>query len=192
MTRRFSFVQSGVLSLLLTVLWIGPLQADEQTGFAITAVDTELRAGVYRLNARIHFELTERVIEAMQSGVPQVIEIDMQVVRPREYLWNETLAAISQRYEIAYHALSERYVVTNLNTASRHSYPSLGEALYQIGLVRDFPLIDAKLLPEDVVCFGEMRARLDIESLPTPIRLVAYTNRSWWLGSDWKRWPLQR
>ncbi len=180
----------GWFGLLLAACWATPLLAADG-GFSVTSAETDLKNGVYRLNARIHFGLSERVIEAMNSGVPQVIEIEMQVLRPRDYVWDETLASVLQRYEVVYHALSERYVVNNLNTASRNSFPSLGEALYQIGLVTDFPLIDARLLPEGEQCYVEMRARLDIESLPTPIRLTAYTNSSWWLSSDWTRWPLQ-
>lgn len=191
MTIRLHTFKTGLLALLLACCWLGAALARDNAGFSVTAAETRLQDGVYRLNARIHFVLTERVIEAMHSGVPQVIEIQMRVVRPRDYLWDETLASVSQRYQVAYHALSERYVVDNLNTASRQSYPSLGEALYQIGRVRDFPLIDARLLPDGEQSFGQIRARLDIESLPTPMRLTAYTNSSWWLTSDWKQWPLQ-
>lgn len=192
MTILLSRLQIRWVALLLVLGCCQGVQADESNGFTITSAETALKEGVYRLDARIHFVLPDRVIEAMQNGVPQVIEIEMQVLRPREYLWDEALAAVVQRYEIVYHALSERYVVINLNTASRTSYPSLGEALYQIGVVKDFPLIDAKLLPDNETCYGAIRARLDIESLPTPIRLTAYTNASWWLSSDWIRWPLQR
>ena len=37
-----------------------------------------------------------------------------------------------------------------------------------------------------------VRAVLEIESLPTPLRLAAYFNPAWRLSSDWLSWPLQR
>lgn len=181
----------GLLFGCVLLLWTGGLSAGDNHRFEVVAAGTQLKDGVYRLDARILFVLSEPVSEALHNGVPQVIEIQMQVFRSRDYLWNETLASVSQRFRLAYHALSERYVVENINTASRSSYPSLGEALYHIGLVRDFPLIDAKLLAEGKAAYGAIRATLDIESLPTPIRLGAYTSRNWWLGSEWVSWPLQ-
>ena len=37
-----------------------------------------------------------------------------------------------------------------------------------------------------------LRASLERESLPTPLRLLAYFSSSWRLSSDWTTWPLQR
>jgi len=36
-----------------------------------------------------------------------------------------------------------------------------------------------------------MRADLDVESLPTPVRLWAYLGSAWSLKGDWYQWLLQ-
>ena len=36
------------------------------------------------------------------------------------------------------------------------------------------------------------RQYLEIESLPTPLRLLAYLKPSWRLASEWTTWPLER
>jgi len=35
-----------------------------------------------------------------------------------------------------------------------------------------------------------VRAVLDTERLPGPLRLLAFWRRDWSLGSEWYRWPL--
>jgi hypothetical protein len=37
-----------------------------------------------------------------------------------------------------------------------------------------------------------LRGSLDIESLPTPVRLIAYVSSAWDMMSKWYSWPLVR
>lgn len=158
--------------------------------FRVINAEAHLVEGVYRVDANIEFELNDAVREALANGVPLVFEIDLRIRRPREWLWDETVAMLVQRFELRYHALSNRYVVRHLNTAGRHSFASLGDALYHIGSVRGLPLIDQALLEPGTPYEAGIRARLDIESLPSPMQVMAYVSRSWWLDSDWHTWPL--
>ncbi|WJW75624.1 DUF4390 domain-containing protein [Thiohalobacter sp. IOR34] len=185
---------AGWLGGWLLLLWLlaPPLPAAEAVPrFQVRDLNTELRDGVYRLDANIVFPLSAPVKEALENGVPLVFELQMEVIRPRDWLWDETLAALSLRYRLRYHALSERYVLENLSTGVRQSYPSLNEALYRLGTLRDFPLLDRQLLPSGGTFLARLRAVLDIEALPTPLRVMAYVSRAWWLGSDWYQWQLE-
>ena len=67
----------------------------------------------------------------------------------------------------------------------------MSDALEYIGNVYDLPLIDANLLDPQHTYMVRMRADLDVESLPTPVRLWAYLGSAWSLKGDWYRWPLQ-
>jgi hypothetical protein len=35
-----------------------------------------------------------------------------------------------------------------------------------------------------------LRGRLDIESLPTPVRLLAYVSSAWDMDNEWYKWRL--
>jgi len=37
-----------------------------------------------------------------------------------------------------------------------------------------------------------LRCSLDIESLPTPVRLLAYVSSAWDMDNEWYQWPLVR
>ena len=95
-----------------------------------------------------------------------------------------------QRYRLEYHALSGQYLLVNLNSSTRQSYPTLGMATDRIARIRDFPLLDRSLLQTKQLYYGELRIKLDIESLPAPLRPLAYISSDWWLSSEWYRWAL--
>lgn len=154
-------------------------------------VRTLLSNGVYRLGARIDFNLNDTLRQALQNGVPLVLELRIEVMREREWLWARRVAELSQRFGLQYHALTRRYLVNSYSTGVQHSFLELEEALEYIGNIYDLPLIDANLLDPEQSYWVRMRADLDIESLPTPVRLWAYLGSDWSLKSDWHQWPLQ-
>lgn len=159
--------------------------------FTVRNASTQLNEGVYLLDASIDFHFSEAALEALHNGIPLVLEVQIKVERSREWLWTETIAALSQRYRLQYHALSERYVVHNLNTDLRQSFGRLDDALYVLGEVREFPMLDRRLLQDGSRYTASLRATLVVEELPTPIRLWAYAAEQWRLDSAWYRWQLQ-
>lgn len=176
--------------LLLFHLCLLPLLAlagDAQ----IRDVRTLLSDGVYRMGARIDFNLNDTLQQALQNGVPLVLELRIEVIRERGWLWADREAHLRQRFGLQYQALTRRYLVNNYSTDVQYSFLELEEALDYIGNIYDLPLIDANLLKPQHTYWVRMRADLDIESLPTPVRLWAYLGSDWSLQGDWQRWPLQ-
>ena len=50
--------------------------------------------------------------------------------------------------------------------------------------------LDKGLLATSERYEGALRAWLDIEALPAPLRLLAYLSDDWPLTSEWYTWPL--
>lgn len=159
--------------------------------FTVRDARTQLKDGVYLLDANIDFHFSDASMEALQNGIPLVLEVQIKVERERKWLWAETVASLSQRYRLQFHALSDRYVVHNLNTDQRQSFTTLDDALYALGAVREFPMLDHRLLHEDSNYTVNLRAALVVEELPTPMRLWAYVADQWRLDSPWYTWQLQ-
>ena len=177
------------LPALLLLVASCPVTADDHK-FVVRSATSIVSGNVVRVDADVDFELSDTAREALESGVPLVLEIQIQVLRQRKWLWDRPAAEVLQRNRIQYHALSQRFVVVNLNTGVQGSYRYLSSALAAVGRLRDFPLLDRQLLRADTRYKARLRARLDIESLPTPMRLWAYTASSWRLSSPWYKWPL--
>ncbi len=167
-----------------------PARAAEHD-FVIKSIETALEDGVYRLNARIDYRFSEAALNALRNGVPLLIQLDIQV-REQRWYWDRTLAELQQGYLLLYHALSGTFIIHNLNSGTQDHYRNLDTALEALGHVRNLPLIDAKLLAPDKDYAVRLRAHLDIESLPAPMRPMAYISADWDLDSGWYTWPLTR
>lgn len=172
----------ALLALLTAVAWAA--------GFEVLSASTRLEGGVYRLNAQIQYRFSGAAREALQNGVPLTIELEMEVRRRRPWLWDETVYALAQRFRLEYHTLSRQYLVSNLNSGERRAFATREGALQFMGRIADFPLLDQSLLDPNERYEGALRAWLDLDALPTPLRLFAYISDDWRLASEWRLWRL--
>lgn len=177
------------LSFMLGAIWV--VSANAQ-GLTVSEVSTRLVDGVYRLDADMSYEFPQPILDALDSGVVLTLVLDIEVYRSRNYIWDHVLASLEQRYQLQYHALSEQYLLANLNSGSQDSYITLDAALFFLGRVRELPIIDAQLLEETQDYHVRVRSHLDFGSLPVPLQLRAHVSRDWRLGADWFSWPLKR
>ncbi|HEB94024.1 MAG TPA: DUF4390 domain-containing protein [Gammaproteobacteria bacterium] len=187
--RQFRWRGRHLLGWLCALLiCAGPLSAAQP--FSVQGAKTTLKDGVYRLDALLTFALPKKVLEALDNGVPLTFALDIDVRGPRRYLWDENIASLQQRTTIQYFALTEQYLLRNLNSGHEASYSTLISALRALGDIRSLPIIDARLLDPDKHYMVSIRSYLDFESLPVPLRMRAYISRHWWLTSGWYSWDL--
>ena len=175
--------------LLLVSLFLPVYSTQASEAFVIKSIDTRLEEGVYLLNARIEYKFSDEALAALQNGVPLIILMNIEVNQRRWY-WNKNIASLEQGYLLIYHALSKKFILHNLNSGTQTDYSSLHTALYALGHLEQLPLIDANLLKTDAHYEVQLRTQLDIESLPAPMRPLAYISSDWRLQSDWYVWPL--
>ena len=178
----------GALCMSAMALHAGTAAADGE--FELRETHTRLVDGVYFVNASFLFDFSDEALEALDNGVALTVRIDMRVLRARRLLWDERVAALSARRRLRLHPLSALYVLENLNTGAKRTFRNLDEALSALTTVADFPMLDAHLLAGDERYSVQLRARLDIEALPAPLRPLAYLSSLWRLGSDWYTRPL--
>ncbi|HEY5720313.1 MAG TPA: DUF4390 domain-containing protein [Gammaproteobacteria bacterium] len=178
------------LGWLLGGLLLPLAVAADPPRFRVVEAATRLVDEVYRLDARLDLEFSAEVFEALDNGVPLTIELQIEVFEPSDWLWDSSVAELSQRYVLEYRALSGQYLVTNVNTDERSSYAGRHAALVAIGRLQGFPMLDHRLLGVGKRYGARIRARLDIEALPLPLRPVAYLSEAWDLASDWHTWLL--
>jgi len=170
-----------------------PLYAeDKNTGFSIQSLETSLEDRVYLLSAKFNYHFSSEAIEALEHGVPLLIIVDIEIRSPRWWWSDSTIADLEQGYLLLYHALSESYVVHNLNSGTQNNFIRLDQALEFLSEIKKLPILDAKLLTPDKEYYLQVRTHLDIESLPAPMRPLAYISSDWQLESDWYEWPLQK
>lgn len=171
--------------LLLSAAW---LQAAE---FAVRDARTQLIEGVYHLEADIRYQLSDSVHEALANGVPITIHLQVMVEQQRDYVWNKTIMSLQRYYSIQYHALSEQYLIKDLNRGRQQSFRSLNSALLTLGEIRKLPLLEKSQLEAEAAVYQvRLRSEVDVNALPAPLRPVAWLSNEWKLKSEWFLCPL--
>jgi hypothetical protein len=98
---------------------------------------------------------------------------------------------LTERRSLQYHALSQSYQVKDLNDGTQGNYRRLDDALQAAGKIRKLLLTDQSLDRESDYSI-RLRGSLDVESLPTPVQLLAYVSTEWSMVSEWYKWSLVR
>jgi hypothetical protein len=171
-------------------LQAGGARADE--GIEIRSAATRLQAGVWFLDADIDYGLNETALEALDSGLLLDVELTIRLTQRRRLVWDPTFAELRQRYTLQYHALTERFILRNLNSGEQATFGSLAAALAALGTVRALPIIDDALLSRGERYDVSIRAVVDIKQLRGPLAVITFLWNDWRIASDWERWRLKR
>jgi hypothetical protein len=164
------------------------LAADER--FTIRNAFAEPVAGIWNLNVLLEPGLSKSALEALAEGIPLTMLLDVQITSERRFLPDSTVAELQQRWELTFDALSERYVVENLNSGAQTSYASEGEALAALSSIRNLPLIDANLLEEGRRYEVSLRATMEIGGLPEAVKFLVFW-KDWSRSTDWYTWSIR-
>lgn len=158
--------------------------------FEIRSAESRLTDGVYFATARIDYRFSEEALEALENGVELTIRVRIELMRVRRLWLDREVAELNQDYRISYQPLSERYVVTNVNSGNQTSFATLFSALNSVGRIVDLPIIDAALLDGDGRYEIAMKAVLDQNTLPGPLRLLNFWGSGFRLESNRYVWKL--
>lgn len=146
----------------------------------------------YVLNAEVDYRFSQPVIEALQHGVPLTLVLRLQIKHHRQYWFDDTVLDASRRLHIRYQPLDKSFLMFREGSRVSQNFASLSTLLDMIGIIRGW-----RVLPVDKIIPGRdyaarLKASLDIEDLPLPLRPVAYASPDWYLGGPWFRWHFAR
>lgn len=138
----------------------------------------------YRLSYKAQIDLPEEIIEAVTSGVPIRIQLEIQSKAERWYSWGRIYESPVIFFDLIYRPLARIYqirpsgqvpiTVRDLNSGLENI---LNSFTYELEWNEDIDLI---------------RSRLGVDSnyLPGPMRLTAWIKPVWRQSSGWVQWRL--
>jgi len=183
----------AVLLALTALLFPFRVTADEQSGtFTVTEIHAEKGDESYLINARMAINLNSGPREALENGIPLVFELQIQTLEKHTWFWDIVVGEYKQARQVQLHALSRTYLVKDLATGAQRSYLKLDDALQAAGFLHNFPVLDYDRMKDGQPYAVRLRGNLDIEALPTPVRLLAYVSSAWDMDSEWYQWQLVR
>ena len=78
--------------------------------FEVRSAIAELRDGVYYLNAVIAYRLSTEAVDALHSGVPLGLKLDVEIVHPRRWWFDDDSVALLQSNQLEYHEIGRAHV----------------------------------------------------------------------------------
>lgn len=177
-----------LLPLLLCLLFSSTAYSQ---GIEFQEVKSTLVGGIYLLDASIKYDFNDEILEALEHGVSLRIDIIIRVKKKRKWWWDKKISEKVINFKLERHPLSDHYLVSNLDSGNRYQLQTLSEALSVLGTIKNYKLIEASALKKNASYTGDIMAKLNIESLPPPLRPVAYASKQWQLKSSRKKWLIR-
>jgi hypothetical protein len=184
--RRAPARRSVWLFCFLATLAASAAQA--ATRVEVRNASVALDEGVYELDARLDLSLPGGARRAVDAGLTLRLNYQIEIGRVRRYLPDPEVASIVQSFELSYHALSQRYLVRNLNTGEQFDHGSLDGALERVAELRGLPLIDSSLLEPGPTYGFRVRAEIDMRTAPDALNWLLFWTDDWSATSEWYAW----
>ncbi|MGR9086167.1 MAG: DUF4390 domain-containing protein [Gammaproteobacteria bacterium] len=162
--------------------------------FSVAVRRAELNSGGggFYLKADIDYRLSLKATEALYNGIPLFWDIRVRILEPRKLLWDKTIAEQELRFRIQYHALLNMYRIRNEDSGMVYNFSTLAAALDRMSSIRGVPFFSGLELDPGHSYLAAIKVDFDRESLPLPLRPIAYLNPQWYLSSAWYVWPLTK
>lgn len=189
--RKLPIFAQPLLRLALALILVMSQAAVAAVHFSVVDANTRRADGSILLSAEIDYGFSERALEALENGVPLTILVHIQVRQQGSWIWDESLVDQRLRYRIRYKPLSERYLVSRLpGEEGGRTFVTRQAAIAALGELDNLYLVSDKRLDPDQTYEVHLRASLDIEELPLPLRPMAYLRSGWKQSTGWTNWPL--
>jgi hypothetical protein len=182
---------SGVLGLLLLPALLAPVPVHAAEAIKVSAF-VNVRGGVFELSARTIFPLNDDVRTALADGATVNFDLQAVVEKKRRYWLDATLVDVILRRELSWNAVSQRYVVKEVDRGDQESYVALDEALVAVGVVTNWPVVVEPQLDPDANYEIRVRAGYRRGRLPDALRALVFWSDGWNRRSKWNAWILPR
>jgi hypothetical protein len=186
---RFLRLWAGLLLCFLATT--AAFAASKESQLLIRGAQANFDEDVLELATQLDMQLPKGALKAIDGGLTLHLKYQIEVSRVRRWMPDAGVASIEQRFELNYHALSQRYLVRNLNTGEQQDFGTVEAALARITDVKGLPVLDASLVPPGPEYEGRVRAVLDMASAADAFGWLLFWTDDWSATSDWYTWTLR-
>lgn len=187
MTKTLAMATALVFAVTLSQ----QIAADVLDGvLQVNSAYVEIVHSVYQLHARIEYPMSPAIAHALSDGVALQFEIEARITRDRRFWFDPIVADATLRRVLAFHSISDRYVVREIGTRTQQSFATLREALASLSKVNGWPILVASQLVKGQHYHISVRAGIRRGSLPASLRVLLFWTRDWQRLSGWFTWKL--
>ena len=178
-----------ILAALLSAA-AGLARADDGGRFEIRNAYVELVGANWQLDVRLDLALADAARQAFEEGVPLVLKLEFEASVERRFLPADDIVQKERVWQLAYDAISQRYVVTDTASGEHVSHATQEEALEALGRISGIVVADTAQLPEGQRFDMRVRATVEIGDLPAAIRMLLFW-KGWSRTTEWYAWKVR-
>lgn len=186
--HRFIIVTLTILVILAGLFFIQ--LTNLKHGVEIRSAELRYISGNMILNADIDFHFSETALQSLKNGIALPVEIDVVLKSQRDLVWDKTEWHTVLEYQIRYQALARSYELINQISGSSRSFASRKAVVEALGRIHGMPVAKTECSQPIQHCYLKIKASLNREGLPLPLRPTAYLTLDWYVSSRWSQWPL--
>jgi hypothetical protein len=155
----------------------------------VTSAYVNFDKGVIQLYARVEYPLNPAIKEALQDGVTLTFDVEARVDRVRHLWFDSNVVDLTLRRELAYHVITDRFVVRDVRSGDQQSFDTLQDALAYLGKVDNWPILVEPQLDGGRYIIS-VRAGVRRGKLPASLRALLFWTDDWQRVSKWYSWSL--
>lgn len=181
--------QPLILASLLASVIFFILARGAWADFVVREIDARFVEDALHITTALDMTLSARTEEALSKGIPLDVLIDLALIEHRRFLWNRVVTDRTLHRRIQYHALSGQYLVSSADIDADEfaRFSTSQAALVYAGTLNDLDILLPKKKDIDPrrQYLLKLRVQLDIETLPSPLRPLAYVTPAWHHNTGW-------
>ena len=172
-----------ILSFVASLTTWAQSTAPEVTQLRVERVDDALV-----LSARLKFELTDAIEDALLKGVAMIFVAEADILRERWYWSSKRIGSVERHLRLAYQPLTRRWRLSvtsgpmasgGLTMPLNQNFDTLPEALAAIQRFSHWKIAEVAGFEPDQRYLVEFRFRLDSSQLPRPLQINALGQTDW-------------
>ncbi len=177
---------SGILFLLILIF---PLSAFCQKA---TIKDIQVRRadGVWKVSFDVENCFTEKMEEAIQSGIPTTFTFYINLQQKRGWWKDRKLASVELRHTVQYYPIQKVYQIKLGEDHSALAASSLEEARKMMSRVKEFKIRSSSPFEPGVPAYFRIKAELDPVRLPLHLEYLFFFVSLWDFETDWVSQPV--
>lgn len=178
---------------ILFGLLIGPVSIAEGVPvFKIKTAGFTIRDTLLLLDSAIEINLPNYINKAIDQGfaVPLMFEVEVRIYS--KYWWDEKRLSLKQQYQLHFLPMLESYAVYDVNANQRLYFNSRQAAVQYLKVIHAYPMFDINNINRLGRVYMRMRAGIDVDELPLPLKSSSIWDNDWTLQSDWFEWKIDQ
>jgi len=186
--KRIVSVPLGIFLFAYLMAFSTPASAAGQVDFKDFKVQGTLPQ--YQVLTRVEYKLTDYLRNALLNGVALNARVQFRLGQHRSWWFNKDKPLMTVRYELKYHALSQRYLLTRTDTNEHWSFTSLAGTLRKLSELRKYTLPKLTNVKKGGGYYILAIADMVPASLRFPLRFQALFSDKFSITSEGVFWPL--